>query len=168
MPAAPRRQHRSTGLWLPLYLLAFTIVTDQLTKATARRLLAESGEMPVGDGLMIFSLVQNYAGFLGVVRDLPPSLQFLFLYVGVGCLLAGCLYYLLWRRPSFRYSLPVSLIAGGGLSNLLDRFLHGGGVTDFVILSVGNLRTGIFNLADVYILIGSCIFGFLLFSRPER
>jgi signal peptidase II len=56
-------------------------------------------------------------------------------------------------------------VTGGGLSNLLDRILHHGGVTDFVILGSGGLRTGIFNLADVAIFLGSVLFGFLLFSR---
>ena len=48
----------------------------------------------------------------------------------------------------------LSLGAGGGLSNWLDRLLHGGAVTDFVSLGLGPLRTGVFNLADVFIVAG--------------
>jgi signal peptidase II len=59
-------------------------------------------------------------------------------------------------------------VTGGGLSNLLDRILHDGGVTDFIIVAVGSLNTGIFNMADVYILSGSFILGFSLFSNPDH
>jgi signal peptidase II len=51
--------------------------------------------------------------------------------------------------------LGVSLIIGGGFGNLLDRMLHRGAVVDFMNMGVGNLRTGIFNLADVAIVIGA-------------
>ncbi len=164
-----RRRSRRIDLRLPVGLLAFVIATDQITKAAAEKYLAHTGEIPVMGGLVTFSLVKNFEGFLGVARGLPTSLQFFFLYVCVGILLAACIFYLfLLRRPNPSYILPLCLVTGGGLSNLLDRILHGGGVTDFVFLTVGRLSTGIFNLADVYILVGSFIFGFFLFSRPGR
>ena len=163
-----RRQRRRAGLRLPVSLLAFTLATDQLTKALAERFLAHAGDVPLLGGLATFSLVKNYEGFLGIVQGLPQGLQFFFLYVCVTVLLAACLCYLFFlRRPDPRYDLPLSLITGGGLSNLLDRLLHDGGVTDFVMLAAGNLHTGIFNLADVYILAGSFVFGFLFFSRTR-
>lgn len=163
------RQSRRAGLRLPVSLLAFTIATDQLTKAVAEKFLAHTGDLPMLGGLVTFSLVKNYEGFLGIVRGLPQSLQFFFLYVCVTVLLVACLFYLFFlRRPNPRYDLPLSLVTGGGLSNLLDRLLHDGGVTDFVILAAGKLHTGIFNLADVYILLGSFVFGFLFFSKPDH
>ncbi len=45
---------------------------------------------------------------------------------------------------------------GGGLSNLFDR-LPDGRVTDYVVLSAGPLRTGVFNLADAAILAGAFV-----------
>ncbi|MEN8162170.1 MAG: signal peptidase II [Myxococcota bacterium] len=48
----------------------------------------------------------------------------------------------------------LGLVAGGGFANWLDRVLGDGSVTDFVSLGVGALRTGIFNLADVAIVLG--------------
>ena len=46
---------------------------------------------------------------------------------------------------------------GGGFSNLIDRLLNDGAVVDFVSVGVGNLRTGIFNLADGAIMLGAGI-----------
>jgi len=48
----------------------------------------------------------------------------------------------------------LSLVMAGGLSNLLDRILRHGLVTDFVTIRIGPFQTGIFNAADVLIMIG--------------
>ena len=48
----------------------------------------------------------------------------------------------------------LSVILAGGLGNLVDRWFHDGSVVDFVSLGVGELRTGIFNLADIAIIAG--------------
>jgi signal peptidase II len=48
-----------------------------------------------------------------------------------------------------------SLIAGGGVGNLIDRILYAGGVTDFLNLGIGPVRTGVFNVADIAIMLGA-------------
>ena len=45
------------------------------------------------------------------------------------------------------------LFVGGGVSNLLDRIIHGAAV-DFMNVGIGPLRTGIFNVAAVAIMLG--------------
>jgi signal peptidase II len=52
-------------------------------------------------------------------------------------------------------TVALSLIAGGGLSNLIDRIAYGGYVIDFLNIGLGGLRTGIFNIADVAIMVGA-------------
>jgi signal peptidase II len=47
-----------------------------------------------------------------------------------------------------------SLVIGGGIGNLIDRVAFNGGVTDFMNMGIGSLRTGIFNVADVWIMAG--------------
>ena len=54
----------------------------------------------------------------------------------------------------------LSLIAGGGVGNWIDRLTNDGRVTDFLNVGVGGLRTGIFNVADVVLLAGVAIFIF--------
>ena len=60
------------------------------------------------------------------------------------------------RTPRLRWVsfLGLALIWVGGISNLIDRFVHHGLVTDFIVVWVGPLHTGIFNLADFAIMIG--------------
>jgi signal peptidase II len=55
----------------------------------------------------------------------------------------------------------LGLVFAGGASNLVDRISRGS-VIDFMNVGLGGLRTGIFNVADVAILVGV---GALLFSH---
>ena len=48
------------------------------------------------------------------------------------------------------------LFAAGGASNLVDRIAYGS-VIDFMNLGIGSLRTGIFNVADMAIMLGAGI-----------
>lgn len=61
----------------------------------------------------------------------------------------------------------LALICGGGIGNLIDRVRFDGHVTDFLNLGVGSIRTGIFNVADMALMIGVALF-FLAYRRPER
>lgn len=157
-------------LWLLSILLLCTICSDQITKYVARSILVHASEKPFFSGLVTFSLVENHGGFLGIVSNLPAGVRFFLLNICVALLLFGCLACLLWfSKPTSRTWIPLALITGGGLSNLLDRLIGDGGVTDFISLGAGYLQTGIFNLADVFILVGSFLLGFYLLydSRQE-
>jgi len=63
--------------------------------------------------------------------------------------------------------IPFSMILGGGLSNLFDRIAFGK-VVDFMNVGVGNLRTGIFNIADMIILAGIIWYFFSNFGQREK
>lgn len=63
-------------------------------------------------------------------------------------LLAGVMGYVLWLREN-RYLIPVGIMVGAGLSNVIDRFVHGG-VVDYVYWHYG-FDFAVFNFADVMI-----------------
>ena len=68
------------------------------------------------------------------------------------------LYWCLFKeKDTFRCILFSSVIAGG-LGNLLDRLFNGFRVIDFMNFGIGNLRTGILNVADLSITFGVIIF----------
>jgi len=50
--------------------------------------------------------------------------------------------------------LSLSLVLGGGLGNLADRLFKDGIVVDFMIITLGSLKTAIFNFADLSIVTG--------------
>jgi lipoprotein signal peptidase len=61
------------------------------------------------------------------------------------------------------------LFLAGGLSNLADR-LAIGSVIDFLNVGIGQVRTGIFNVADVAIMTGAALvlWDALPFERSRR
>lgn len=63
-------------------------------------------------------------------------------------LLVGVIGYTLWLKRSC-YMIPVGILAGSGLSNVADRFMHGG-VVDYVYWHYG-FNFAVFNAADVMI-----------------
>jgi signal peptidase II len=64
---------------------------------------------------------------------------------------------------STRALVGIAFIIGGGLGNLYDRVVHGS-VTDFLHIDFGVFQTGIFNMADVSIMVG---IGFALLGMTE-
>ena len=67
-----------------------------------------------------------------------------------GAFIVGVLVYLFANKTVFeRYSLPFGILLGAGVSNLYDRFIHGG-VIDYIYWHCG-FDFAIFNFADVMI-----------------
>jgi len=85
-------------------------------------------------------------------------LRFALFTAVVAALLIGLVYAALFaRRLSTARFVALALVAGGGTSNLIDRLLYDGRVTDFLNVGIGSLRTGIFNMADMAILAGALL-----------
>ena len=82
-------------------------------------------------------------------------------------LIAGVIGYIFWNKNNIReYALPLGLLMGGGISNLLDRFLHGG-VVDYVYWHCG-FDFAIFNFADVMIDLGVLLMLIISFRKSDE
>lgn len=78
-------------------------------------------------------------------------------------LLAGVIGYTLWLKKKC-YLLPVGIMAGSGISNVYDRFIHGG-VVDYVYWHCG-FNFAVFNAADV--MIDIAVIGLMILNfRPQ-
>lgn len=99
---------------------------------------------------------ENKGAFLSIGSSLPDKVRGLLFTFGIGAIVFGILGYLLFV-PALPYAttIALSLVASGGLSNLIDRIAYGGYVIDFLNIGLGSLRTGIFNIADVAIMVGA-------------
>lgn len=138
-----------------LATLAVTIGIDQWTKALAVEHLKNKLGDSYLDGFFRFIYAENTGAFLGQGDDLPETASFWILKVLPMVVLLGLLAYLFFSKELDRISIfAFALIVGGGLSNVVDRFLNNGAVVDFMNMGIGDLRTGIFNFADVFIMIG--------------
>jgi signal peptidase II len=103
-------------------------------------------------------LTENPGSFLSLGASLPEHLRFTLFTATVAVILVGLVCAALFaRRLSTARFVALALVAGGGISNLIDRLLYDGRVTDFLNVGIGSLRTGIFNLADMAILAGALL-----------
>lgn len=152
-----------------IVLLALAIYADQYSKQLAVRLLEGTAGKGYLNNIVHFTLVENTGGFLGVVSNYPEKIQFFLLYIGVSVLLGFCLFFIFWKKDTRkRYTVPLTFVTAGGTGNLLDRICNNGGVIDFVSVGIGPIRTGIFNLADVLILTGSFLLGYLFLTQNSH
>ena len=148
-------------------ILCSCVGCDQVTKAIAQKHLATAQPIYLMGDLFRFQYIENTGAFLGMGAELPDAVRFWALIVFVGILLIGMLRFV-WtsQEMSLVGIMGVLLIIGGGFSNLLDRILKGGAVIDFINVGIGKVRTGIFNLADLAIMIGlGMLLAWGVFSR---
>jgi signal peptidase II len=104
-----------------------------------------------------FTLAENAGAFLGLGRALPEAARRAIFIGAMSVILAAALAWLLASRGlGSARAVAAGLMLGGGIANLLDR-LPDGLVTDYVVLSAGSLRTGVFNLPDAAILAGALL-----------
>jgi signal peptidase II len=131
---------------------------DQVSKSAARALLASGvTESLFADSLRL-QLVENTGALLSLGESLPEHVRFTLFTAAAAVLLIGLVCAALFaRRLGPARFVPLALVAGGGISNLIDRLVFHGHVTDFLNLGIGSFRTGIFNLADMAILGGALL-----------
>jgi len=136
-------------------VLVCTVGCDQTAKHLARTGLGESGSISFPGGFGELRLAENPGSFLSLGAAFPQSLRMAVFTVGVGVGLAVLLVYLIDRARLSRLAfLGLALVLAGGASNLIDRITRQGCVTDFIFLRVGPLHTGVFNVADMLIMVG--------------
>ncbi len=148
--------------WIQTVVIAVTLLScvgcDQATKAVAKEYLPRHEVLSFAHGTFRLQYAENIGAFLSVGASLPEKARGLIFTVGIATILFGILSYILFAPALPRTTaFSLSLIVGGGLSNLIDRIVYGGYVVDFLNIGLGNLRTGIFNIADVAILAGAVI-----------
>jgi signal peptidase II len=131
---------------------------DQLTKAVARDHLQPQETISLLNDTVRLQRAENPGAFLSLGDALPSSVRRVVFTFGGVLLVAGAAF---WALRSQRLtSLQIAgaaLVAGGGFSNLIDRVTQGGTVTDFLNVGVGPIRTGIFNCADMALMLGIAI-----------
>ena len=156
-------------------LLVSSVGCDQVSKQAAVRWLRGAPTSSYLWDTFRLGYSENRGAFLGLGSDWPESVRWVVFTVLSTLLVVGALVYAvrtfaqarkvaregaakgadgaarwrLWAAPAG----PL-LVVAGGLGNLIDRVLRDGTVVDFMNLGIGGLRTGIFNVADVYIMVG--------------
>ena len=132
-----------------------SIVFDQWTKALATNSLRnQPPHIWLGDTFRL-QWATNEGAFLSLGASLPPRARYWVFVIGVGLLLTALALYALFSTKLDTFQVgSYALIASGGFSNWVDRARFDGFVVDFMNMGIGWLRTGVFNVADLAIMVG--------------
>ena len=145
----------SSRIRLIVILIVVNIALDQITKVLARKYIAYNEVIDVIGDYLIFTKVENTGAFLGMGSELSPTLRIILLLILPTVVMVGLLIYLLRSKDLTKYSLwGMSFIVGGGLGNIFDRMVYGS-VTDMLFLDFQFAHTGIFNVADMSVMVGT-------------
>ena len=139
--------------WYILLASGWTAI-DQASKYWMQDLLAFK---PLGYDIFPFFklyLTKNMGISFSVFSSNNPTIKWMI--IGISCLL--CIALLLWLKKSNKTltKIGLSLIIGGAIGNIIDRFVSGG-VTDFIVLYYNQYYFPAFNGADIFIFCGVSI-----------
>lgn len=136
-------------------IAALCVVLDQTTKALAQTYLPPQTLHFFGDTVRLH-LSENTGAFLSLGAALSENLRFWIFTVSSAGLMVGVTLYAI-ATPGLPGDVVAALacIIGGGIGNLIDRITRNGRVVDFLNFGIGSLRTGILNVADIFITFGA-------------
>ncbi|KXI27469.1 signal peptidase II [Paraglaciecola hydrolytica] len=142
-----------------------SILLDQLSKWWASHYLTYGSATSYFADILRIVYVENTGAFLGLGSGMSESAKFWIFVAAVGVVLLALVVFMFKSSEQNTYSIvSLSLIFSGGLSNFYDRAMNNGAVIDFLNMGFGSLRTGIFNVADMAIMLGVVM---LLFAKSE-
>ena len=149
---------------LVLILLISNVGCDQISKRIVRERIGEQQEFRFLNDHLTLMKIENSGAFLSLGESLPLPIKLILLVILPSLLLAWATIFVLTRQNlSTKTFVGIAFIIGGGIGNLYDRVVHGS-VTDFLHIDFGFFQTGIFNMADVSIMVG---IGFALLGLYE-
>lgn len=150
-----KRKFLRAGLLLSIVFA--NIGCDQFSKKVVRNNIHPTETIQLFNNHLVLMNVENTGAFLSLGDSLSaPYRTFLLTFLPLLALLSALIYLLMFQQSTILFSIGLSFIVGGGIGNLIDRTLHGS-VTDFLFIHSSIFRTGIFNLADAAIMLGSAL-----------
>ena len=147
-----KKKNFKKWIWVIL-LIVILLILDQGAKIYANLTLQENSISMI-DGVLELSYWKNTQAAIGLIKD--NLFMILILHI---LILAFIIRFLVlqFERMSLGTKVGLGFILAGGFSNLIDRLLFGG-VINYIDVTAIIENFPIFNLADVYIIIGLLIF----------
>ncbi|MDD6208858.1 MAG: signal peptidase II [Clostridiales bacterium] len=133
-------------------------ILDQVTKKAAIHYLAGGKDLELIPDVLVLHFLENRGAAFGILEN-----QTLF-FVLFGILILGGIGFCYFRLPLEKKYIPLQwigiFISAGAVGNLIDRIFRGF-VVDFIYFQI--IRFPVFNVADIYVTVGSIVLIILLF-----
>lgn len=146
-------------MWLYFLVIAGVIALDQVSKWLIMLNMELHESITVIPGVFRFTYIRNQGSAFGMFSDS----RWVFLVLSVVGIAAVIVYLVKFRPTQKLMWIPLAMIAGGGIGNMVDRLFYGesfgnGTVVDFLDFCLfPELWMWIFNVADVFVCIGAGI-----------
>lgn len=148
------RKEQPLKFILLLLIVLLNVGCDQVSKTVVREKIDYNENISILKSYVTLTKIENTGAFLSAGDNLPESVRFILLSLLPILVLAYGLYYLIVNPNLPRtFQLGICFLIGGGIGNIYDRIKFGS-VTDFLHIDFVLFRTGIFNFADISIIIG--------------
>jgi len=152
-----------------LIISSIVVMMDQLTKALVVAKIPLYNTIVVIPGFFNLTHLRNPGVAFGLFSGGNSNLQQMLLMGAAIC--AVCVIFYFYSKTGQEFPLMLigfSMIVGGAVGNLIDRFRFSG-VVDFVEVYVGKYTWPAFNVVDSAICIGvSIFFYYMVFKRPDN
>ncbi len=147
-------------IWILVSILI--VILDQFSKYIVINNFDLNEKVPVINNFFYITHHVNKGAAWGILQGR------ILLLIIVSSIASIVMIYMLFKIEEKMFRLPISLILGGALGNLVDRILKGG-VTDFFDVYIGSYDFPVFNIADSFVVIGSILLGvYILFIYKEE
>lgn len=135
-------------------IVLFNIAVDQISKTIVRNNLDHTETIHVIKDTIMLKKAENTGAALGIGANLPSDLKIIYFQILPIIFLVFLFRMIIIETDITKVTtIGIAFAIGGGVGNILDRILYGS-VTDFIIIKIGVLETGIFNFADLSVIIG--------------
>ncbi len=139
-------------------IILITVILDQLVKILIERTFIPGQSYPLIDEILHLTYVRNSGAAFGLFDNYNEVLILLTILI-----ITGFIYFFnSYIKKNICLQIGFGLIVGGGIGNLIDR-IRLGYVVDFLDIRIWP----IFNLADIFIVIGTIIFVVYILSNED-
>jgi signal peptidase II len=153
-----------------VWLFVLVVLVDQATKLIAQSALTPGVPIPVIGDYLRWTLTLNPGGAFGTRIGTSNY------YLISSIIIFFVLIFYVWRnRRTLHIAVPLSIVSGGAIGNIIDR-LRFGEVVDFIDCDIPDIVIGsyhlerwpIFNVADMAVSCGILVTIFLVFFHSRK
>lgn len=140
-------------------MLIGVVALDQITKLLVAHNMQLHESIELIPGVLRFTYITNPAAAMGLFANA----RWLFMILSPVAVIAIEVYLMCARNVGRMYTVALSMIAGGGIGNMIDRMFYGealghGEVIDFIdFCAFPQIWNYIFNVADSFVCVGAGI-----------
>ncbi|MAR92981.1 MAG: signal peptidase II [Pseudomonadales bacterium] len=143
-------EHKRSAIHYWYLLAAFLMILDQITKYLVEQIIVLGDRIPV-NGIFNFVHLQNKGAAFSFLATAGGWQRYFFIGLAIG--ISIWLIVSIRRSVSKVEALGYTLVLGGALGNLSDRFYRGA-VVDFLDFYWNTYHWPAFNIADITIVLG--------------